>query len=313
MSRSQRHIHRQTGRADLFERPGAKRALRTVLALVVGGGLAWPVVPAFASGGTTTGADVQVSGSASTGSPSVGAPLTYTFQVKNVGPDTATSTALTQTLPAGFFYGGSLISGTSPCNAAFDTSGNTVVTCQLGDMAKSTQVTVTVDVDAPSTAGTYPSTITANSTALDPNTANNQVTITVGVLASTSGGGGGGGGGSTTTGAICGTFSPDANAFNGYYGSGGVRVGGTFTNCGTIKQEVIDVYFTDTTTDPACIINVGPYGSKFLNAGSTQTILGGFSSSLSSSCTTMVLSHTFSVDVVADGVDQGSFLWSTPI
>src|SRR5689334_8623568 len=41
------------------------------------------------AGGTATGADLQMSGSASTGSPDAGAQLTYTFQVKNTGPDSA--------------------------------------------------------------------------------------------------------------------------------------------------------------------------------------------------------------------------------
>lgn len=313
--------HRGTKTETVMKTIGTKwttaRAERCAAAiLAVGVALAAPAAPALASGGSTTGADVQISGSASTGSPSPGAPFTYTFLVKNAGPDTATATTLTQTLPPGFYFDAGVINGTAACDATSGASGDTVVTCLLGDVAKSAQDTVSINVDAPSTVGTYSTTTTTNSTAVDPNTANNQVTITVGVLTSNStGGGGGGGGGSTTsTGTICGMFTPAVTGYTGYYGFDGIRVGGGFLNCGTFHGEVIDVYFTDTTPDPACAITVPPLGSKLLNPGSTQTILGATSSSLSSSCTTaMVLSHTFLVDVVAENVDQGSFLWTTNI
>src|SRR5436190_1590670 len=49
-----------------------------------------PASTALAAGGGT-GSDLQVSGSASTGSPGPGQTFMYTFQVKNSGPDTATA------------------------------------------------------------------------------------------------------------------------------------------------------------------------------------------------------------------------------
>ena len=58
--------------------------------------------PALAAGGGTgTGADIQVTGSASTGSPGPGQTYWYTYQVKNDGPQTATSTVLTTAVPPG--------------------------------------------------------------------------------------------------------------------------------------------------------------------------------------------------------------------
>lgn len=286
---------------------------RAVVAAALGLSLALPAVPALAaSGGATTGADLQISGSASTGSPAVGASFVYTFQVKNVGPDTATSAILTDTLPGSFLFVAANVEVTgTPCEATPDASGNTVVSCPLGDIPKAAQELVDVTVSVPSV-GSYPTTAGTTSTAADPNTANNQVTISVGVVAS-AGGGGGGGSTSTTTGVICGAFLPDVTAYFGYYGSGGIRVGGGFENCGTVKQEAVDVYFTDTETNPQCAVTIPPMGSKALNAGSTQTVLGVTSSGISSSCPDMVLTHTFSVDVTANGVDQGSYLWTATL
>src|SRR4051794_25725595 len=62
---------------------------------------ALPPASSALAAGSGTGADLQVSGSASAGSPNPGAPLAYPFQIRNSGPDTATSVSFTDALPAG--------------------------------------------------------------------------------------------------------------------------------------------------------------------------------------------------------------------
>src|SRR4051812_21377698 len=69
--------------------------------------LVGPITPtaagpgALQAGGVSTGADLKISGSASTGSPNAGAAFSYTFQVKNSGPDAASDVVFVDTLPAG--------------------------------------------------------------------------------------------------------------------------------------------------------------------------------------------------------------------
>ena len=155
-----------------------------------------PASAAMAAGGTTTGADVQVAGSASTGSPSPGTAYSYTFQVKNTGPDAATSLTFNDPLPAGTVYNYATANGsTLPCAAFGNLSGGATVSCNLGNLAKGGQATVVVNVNAPTTASTYSNTGSATSTATDPQPANNSSTVTVQVKAAAGGGGGGGGGG----------------------------------------------------------------------------------------------------------------------
>ena len=110
----------------------------------------------LAATAVASGADLQLSGSASTGSPNPGAAFTYTFQVKNSGPEAAASTVFSDTLPPDATYGSTAVAGASAtCSAAPDTTGNsTAVTCNLGTIAKGAQATVTISLYAPVTAGT---------------------------------------------------------------------------------------------------------------------------------------------------------------
>jgi uncharacterized repeat protein (TIGR01451 family) len=145
-----------------------------------------PASAAFASGGTaTTGADLQVSGSSSTGSPAPGAAYSYTFQVKNNGPDSASSVVVNDPLPAGTIYNYATANGsTLPCAAFGDLNGGTTASCNLGTIAKGGQATVVVNVNAPQSASTYSNTGTATSSTSDPVATNNAVTVTVQVKAS---------------------------------------------------------------------------------------------------------------------------------
>src|SRR6059058_2076906 len=63
-----------------------------------------PASAALAAGGTTAttgGADIQVSGSSSLGSPVQGQPYTYTYQVKNSGPQGDQGVVFTDDVTAG--------------------------------------------------------------------------------------------------------------------------------------------------------------------------------------------------------------------
>lgn len=143
-----------------------------------------------AGGGTATGADLQVSGSASTGSPAPGTAFSYTFQVKNSGPDAANSVVVSDPLPTTTIYNYATVNGSSlPCAAFGDPNGGATVSCNVGTIAKGGQATVVVNVNAPTTASTFADTATATSASSDPVTTNNAATVTVQVKATTGGGG----------------------------------------------------------------------------------------------------------------------------
>lgn len=125
-----------------------------------------------------TGSDVQMSGSASTGSPGPAQPFSYTFQVKNSGPDAASGVAFTDTLPAGTVYQYATVNlFSAPCSAAVDASGATVVSCTIGSLPKGSQATVGVNLKAPATVGSFSNTGVVTSTSADPQLANNSVTV----------------------------------------------------------------------------------------------------------------------------------------
>jgi uncharacterized repeat protein (TIGR01451 family) len=146
------------------------------------------LVPASAAvaGGNSTGADIQVSGSASTGSPGPGQRFSYTFQVKNSGPETAAAVSFTDQLPVGTSLGFGTVNGFSaPCSTTMDTNGVSTVSCNLFDIAKGGQTSVVVYLDAPITAGTFSNTGTATSSVADPQPSNNSSTVTVQVKVAT--------------------------------------------------------------------------------------------------------------------------------
>jgi len=127
------------------------------------------------AGGSSTGADVQVSGSASTGSPNAGSSYSYTFQVKNSGPESATSVVLSDSLPPEAGFNSATVNGVSGSCSLVDV----VVSCDLGTLASGTQATVVVNAYAPTTVGTYSSTGSVSSGTADPNLGNNSVTVTI--------------------------------------------------------------------------------------------------------------------------------------
>ncbi len=158
---------------------------------------------AHAAGGTATGADLQMSGSASNASPHTGDTFTLTYLVKNNGPQTATGATFLD--PDAFMDTGATVNGNAAA-CGFITDATTFqqdMQCSLGDLASGAQVTVVENAVAGSCVCQFVLTPTVTSTVTDPNLTNNTPSITIKVQASTTttttGGGGGGGGGTTTT------------------------------------------------------------------------------------------------------------------
>ena len=123
--------------------------------------------------------DEQLTGSASTGSPAVGANYDYNFQIKNAGPwGTYGGVTFTDVLPASLTYVGYTATPGIVCGAVGQT-----VTCQIPDHVNQNgqATTISLRVTAPSTAQqivnsasiafTFPQT--------DSNTANDTLAITV--------------------------------------------------------------------------------------------------------------------------------------
>lgn len=131
------------------------------------------------AGGSTTGADLQVSGSASTGSPAIGSTYSYIFQVKNSGPQAATAATFSDPLHAAIGYVSATVNGASTvCGMS-----NSVVSCDLGTINSGAQVTVVINVIAPAASGIYSNTGAVSSSVADPQPNNNSFTVNVQVKA----------------------------------------------------------------------------------------------------------------------------------
>ncbi len=117
--------------------------------------------------------DVQVTGFASTGSPPVNSTFTYTFQVKNNGPQIAGGVTFSDTLPAPLAFAGVT---TTSGSCAFSSG---TVACQLGDLAVGAQDNVVITAVAPPTPQIIGDTATVASIYGDLKPDNNSVTVTV--------------------------------------------------------------------------------------------------------------------------------------
>ena len=149
----------------------------TWVAAFVAAGVMVPVAAAHASGGTTGGPDLQISGSASTGSPNAGGRYSYTFQVKNGGSATADGATFTDVLPFGVGYESATGNG-APERCS---STNGVVTCDLLFMDPGVSETVVVNVFAPTVVGPYVSTGSVSTVTPETNLGNNSVSVSVSV------------------------------------------------------------------------------------------------------------------------------------
>jgi uncharacterized repeat protein (TIGR01451 family) len=174
-------------RALILGRSGRGRAV-LVACLVLFGSVQ---VASHASAGTTTGADLQISGSASSGSQAPGAAFTYTYKVKNSGPQTATAATLTDApFITSFATRVNITSATvngnsAACSGATDSTGSVTLTCNLGDMASGSQLTVVENATAPTVNGTYYDEPEVLSAVTDPNMVSNFAEVAIKVSGTT--------------------------------------------------------------------------------------------------------------------------------
>jgi uncharacterized repeat protein (TIGR01451 family) len=141
------------------------------------------VVAADCSGYNSTGpnyppaakADLIVSDSVTTATPAAGMEFFFIFHVRNLGPDVATSVTLTDALPAGMGFNFGAVNGLlAACGVQ-----NAIVSCDIGTLASGADARIIVSVNAPVTAGSFSSVVTAGSAVSDPLASNNSVTIPV--------------------------------------------------------------------------------------------------------------------------------------
>ena len=123
----------------------------------------------------TGSADLALTGWASNGSPALGSPFSYKFQVKNNGRSDASGATFDDTLPASV-TGTSVTTDTGTC--ALDPVANSVH-CDLGTMAAAKQATIVVNATAPSAAGAVTNTASTGLVGTDANPANNSASVTV--------------------------------------------------------------------------------------------------------------------------------------
>jgi len=121
-------------------------------------------------------ADLEVAKTANPDPVGIDEDLTYLLTVKNNGPDKATDVFLLDTLPAGVTY------VTSSASQGACAGNSTSVSCQLGELNNGVTATVTIIV-RPTRAGSITNMAQASSDEIDPNPANNKVTITTKVIA----------------------------------------------------------------------------------------------------------------------------------
>jgi uncharacterized repeat protein (TIGR01451 family) len=133
--------------------------------LVASTGLEVPVGPAAT--------DVQVTGSASTGTPALGSTFSYTYQVKDNGPWPAPGVSFSNALPSSV----GLIGISASTGSCTQTAGTVI--CAFGDLAVGGQAVVTISVQAPDVAESITNTATVASGATDRQPSNNTVSVTV--------------------------------------------------------------------------------------------------------------------------------------
>ena len=92
-------------------------------------------------------ADLSVTQSGAPAAICTGQPITYTLQVSNAGPSTASDVSVTDTLPAG----AALVSASG---TGWSCSGTTTVTCTRPSLASGAAPAITVAITAPTSAGT---------------------------------------------------------------------------------------------------------------------------------------------------------------
>jgi len=127
-------------------------------------------------GATTSGSpDLQLTGSASNGSPALGSAFSYKFQDKNGGKVDASGVTFDDPLPASV-TATSVSTDTGTCSV--DTAADSVH-CDLGTLAVGKQATITVNALAPATSGAVTNTASTTFPGTDSNLANNSASVTI--------------------------------------------------------------------------------------------------------------------------------------
>jgi uncharacterized repeat protein (TIGR01451 family) len=121
-------------------------------------------------------ANLQLAGTVAPNPVQIGQNLTYTFNITNIGPDTATSIQFTDVLSSNITY----VSSTTSQGTCTYASGNLTLTCNLDSLTLNGTAQVKL-VATPKATGTLTQTPTLRAAEVDPNTANNTTTITASV------------------------------------------------------------------------------------------------------------------------------------
>ena len=237
---------------------------RLLIASFAAAAVAAGLIPSTAlAAGTTTGADIQVSGSSNLGSPVQGQPYTYTYQVKNSGPQDAPSVTFTDDLTAGTVAYAQVLGGTftTQCTHIGDGTGGTLISCAF-PLAKGGQVNISESVNAPTTIGTFANTGTATPTNLtDPNPANNSATVSVKV-------------GSAACSLPAGQPTTTGVVWNKYYDSNGFLSSFTFFgNDGVTYTVLVNLFTAPLTTTINLLCKTVP-ANLYIQTGNIDNVTG---------------------------------------
>jgi uncharacterized repeat protein (TIGR01451 family) len=150
--------------------------MKLTTVILVLGAIAFLGVEAVSAGGAIDPADLSLTKSANPDPVGEDAALTYAIEVQNGGPDAATNVVVTDDLPSQV----DPVSAT-PSAGTCDVMGKKV-TCELGTVASGGSATVTIEVTTKK-AGQITNTASVASDVEDPQTANNEDSVTTTVTA----------------------------------------------------------------------------------------------------------------------------------
>ncbi len=157
----------------------------SVSAFDAGGGLYTDPTPANNTASVTTAVaipssttDVQVTGSAQNGGPTVGLTDTYTWQIKNGNNQLANGVTFSSTLPSSLKFVSVTATAGGICTAPAIGSLGGVITCSTATLPVGQTMVVTVSF-APTLTGTYVTSGSATFNGTDTNPANNTFSVTI--------------------------------------------------------------------------------------------------------------------------------------
>jgi hypothetical protein len=129
-------------------------------------------------------ADLQLTGRASTGSPTPGSTYSFNYTIKNSGTGTATDVVFSSVTP--ILYTGATLNGQqlTGCTAQGILTGGDTLVCTIPTLAKGASANIVIMSTAPQAAATVASTATVGSDKIiDPNPANNSASASITVKA----------------------------------------------------------------------------------------------------------------------------------